>query len=226
MNSPHTNYMTQCHAKTLSGKRCKNSCQVDSRACHIKGHKLQVMAPEPALPPLQAKFPVNEEELYLLKQMPRMLTDFERVLDQRVRNEAGHLYIFRLQGDKDGPRMYKVGMTTQAVAARMQQWQSENTLPLRLLASYEVDNARMAERLTHLLLYDVRVRRYVVWPEKQGEKQFYSHWMYSNDESKLTTCPEDCPKHYKRHTKEVEWFHTPLAHIKDVVARVAAYVNK
>ncbi len=121
----------------------------------------------------------------------------------------GYIYIYYLATD-ESDTFYKIGRTSKTVEKRLSQWKGSI-----LKKSYYVNHQKLAERLIHMELDNVRVYRYTL---EDGSR--FSIW-----KSDGKPVAEELPEGIKLSvlTKEIEIFKTSW---KDVEKKIGDLVNK
>ena len=182
---------SRCKGITAKDKRCKKTVS-NGDYCHL--HKSQEKDPIP--PGLPSKVHT------VMKRGPSQ-TD-----------SKGHIYVYYVESDdKERGSYWKIGRTTQPVWKRLLQWDSAI-----LKKSYSVKFNKMAERIVHLLLDDVRIYRY------KHEDGYHS--IYKNNGKPVYDSQRKPDLKLEARTKHVEWFISDWSHVDRVISDVVDYVNK
>lgn len=198
--------MGRCRGVTNADKRCKRKTN-DTFCYHHKDQKKTIIT---NLPSSRAILPQKCETV--IARGPSK-TD-----------KKGHIYVYSLLSDnKEYGEYWKIGRTTQGVQKRLSQWPGSI-----LESSYKVKYNKMAERMIHLILDDVRIYRYAY--ETKNTKQYHSIYKQSGKSVKDT---QNRDKDIERDTwklsalgKHVEWFLCDTKTVRQVIKAVVEYVNK
>jgi hypothetical protein len=145
---------------------------------------------------------------------------------KRKQNEAGWIYVYNYGCEETAQRnYYKVGCTKIAggPAQRVRQWDKRAQLKFSI---YLERGYQWAERVIHLYLWYVRMYRYSIDDNDDGDNQkeprFYSIWARD-----LKLPPIETHGHAKPPAthKQIEWFCLELSALIELIQAVAAVAS-
>lgn len=205
-----------CRGVTQSDVPCKRTVKKGAgKYCYQ--HKSQA-TPTPVttvkgLPPSRSVLP------------QRCVTTLKRGPTQK--DGPGHIYVYSLLRDEKEPDSYwKIGRTTQTVQQRLSQWHGS-----QLKSSYTVKYNKLAEKLIHQLLSDVRIYRYKYTEGSNGTaERHHSIWKSDGkpimDSQNRVADIESGTWKLSAAQKHVEWFVCDWKTTKQVIEAIIAHVNK
>jgi len=202
--------MSKCRGVTQKDKPCGRRVKDGQSYCYQ--HKDQKTTTITGLPDARKKLPRKCETS--LKKGPTK------------KDSPGHIYVYSLLRDeKETDSYWKIGRTTQDVEKRLSQWHGS-----RLKASYTVKYNKLAEKLIHQVLDDVRVYRYQYMCGTDGTAERYHSTWKSTGEPLLDTQNrvEDLEKKTWKLSaaeKHIEWFVCDWRTTEQVIKAIVEYVN-
>lgn len=203
--------MPRCQGVTLKDTRCKRNAKKGDLYC--SQHTNQTKTTIVGLPDERSTLPRKCETS--IKNGPTK------------KDTPGHIYVYSLLRDERESHSYwKIGRTTQTVEKRLKQWHGSI-----LKASYKVKYNKLAEKLIHQVLADVRIYRYEYIKGRDGTaRRYHSVWKSSGeplmDTQNRAKDIKDGNFKLAALDKHVEWFVCDWKTTKQVIEAIVDYVNQ
>jgi hypothetical protein len=216
----------RCEALTLAGTRCKHRGKhKDQSGQHVCQQHLygihRIISVKDIEPWVQREMPTPALDLlrpHVVQKLRRKLKAGPRAATPRGlgKGRGGSIYVYCLEAD-DHSNLYKIGMTSDSVDKRLQQWARKHKTELRRVAEYVVSqDVAWVERVVHLYLDYCRVYRY---PLANGTG-LHSVWAATGEPLDADAAKPPSPRSMLATEKMIEWFQLPFDEIDATISQV------
>lgn len=208
----------RCEALTQAGKQCSRRASEGGVCVQHMAIRHSVISVREVEPWTLRSMPTPSDKLraHVLQKLRRKLKAGPRPNTPRGRHKGGSIYVYCLVDDEQGPHLYKVGQTTDAVERRLASWARKHSgREIKCCAIYVVNqDVAWVERVVHLYLDYCRVYRYPLVASGQLE----SVWAATGEP--LDGKQPASPRSRLVSEKMIEWFAAPLEDIDAIIAQV------